>query len=250
MNYFYITDKGKVRDHNEDCVSVIENQSGEILMAIADGMGGHKAGEVASSLAIKHLEEKFLSKNAIGSRENAIKFLDEITEKISKSIFSYADECPLSRGLGTTLVVSIITNEYILVGNIGDSSCYVLKKGKLYKVTIDHTYVNLLLKNGDITKEEAEIHPRRNILMRALGANNPIEIDKFDVDIDKDLNGLIMCSDGLSNLVSKEQIAKVLDNEESIEQQVFRLLRKANNRGGHDNISIAYITFDEDNFNV
>ena len=154
-------------------------------------------------------------------------------------IFDYTSKNPDSKGMGTTLVVAIKTNDYILYGNIGDSSGYVIKNEKLHKVTKDHTLVNLLVSTGELTEEEAKYHPRKNVLMRALGANDPIEIDIFDVDTS--VKGLFLCSDGLTNMLTDEQIEKILNSNLSIEEAVVKLIRKSNSRGGTDNISIAYL---------
>lgn len=141
--------------------------------------------------------------------------------------------------MGTTLVCAIKTQDYLLYGNIGDSSGFVIKNKKLHKVTKDHTLVNLLVSTGELTEEEAKYHPRRNVLMRALGANNPIDIDIFDVD--PKIDGIFLCSDGLTNMLTNDQIEKVLDSQLTIEEQLEKLIKKANARGGNDNISVAYL---------
>lgn len=247
MKYFYVSDKGQIREHNEDSVNIIKNLNNEVAIALADGMGGHKAGEVASNLAIKHVEETFLNMEKLGDKKSAIKYLNDLAEKINQSIFNYADENPDAKGLGTTFVIALVTRDYILCGNIGDSSGMVLKNNVLHKITNDHTLVNLLLKSGEITEEEASNHPRKNIVMNALGANDPVTIDIFDIDTD--IDGILLCSDGLTDLVTIPQIEKVLNNDESISEQLDRLVRKANNRGGNDNISIAYLTLESGDIN-
>ncbi|MDD3048599.1 MAG: Stp1/IreP family PP2C-type Ser/Thr phosphatase [Bacilli bacterium] len=240
MQSYYLTDAGKVREHNEDNVIILKNGNNEYLMAVADGMGGHRAGEIASSIAIDHLNKKFTELEKIGDKANAVNFLRDVVNEINDDIFKYTSENLESKGMGTTLVVSIITKEYLLFGNIGDSSGYVLKEDKLYKVTKDHTLVNLLVSTGELTKEEAKTHPRKNVLMKALGANNPAELDIFDVDMS--VTSILLCSDGLTNMLNDEQIEKVLINEElTIEDKVIRLIKKSYNRGGTDNISIAYL---------
>lgn len=238
MQTFYMTDAGKVRTHNEDNVTIISNNN-EFILAVADGMGGHKAGEVASNIAIEHITESFESMQSLGKKEDAIDWLRQVVREINDNIFSYTNKHPESKGMGTTLVIAVKTDEYILYGNIGDSSGYVVKNKKLHKVTKDHTLVNLLVSTGELTPEQAKFHPRKNLLTRALGANDPIEIDIFDVD--NTINGLFLCSDGLTNLVTDEQIEKVLNSNLSIEEQVEKLIKKSNMRGGTDNISIAYL---------
>ena len=145
--------------------------------------------------------------------------------------------------MGTTLVLALYTKDYLLFGNIGDSSGFVLKNNELFKITKDHTLVNLLVKNGELTEEEEKNHPKKNILMRALGANNPIEVDIFLVE--EEVDGVFLCSDGLTTMLNKEQIEKVLSQNNSLEENIIKLIRKANVRGGLDNISIACLKFKE-----
>lgn len=239
MNYYYLTDPGKVRDHNEDSVIITENYGKEILMAVADGRGGHRAGEVASSIAITHIASRFKEISSIGNKEDAINWIKDAVSEANMKIYKYTEEHPESQGMGTTLVVAILTPEFLLFGNIGDSSGFVVKKNKMYKITNDHTLVNLLVKSGEITEDEAEHHPRKNVLMKALGATNTVEMDIFDVE--HDVEGILLCSDGLTNMLDKEQIEKVIDEDLTPEEKVVKLIHKSNNRGGNDNISIAYL---------
>lgn len=239
METFYLTDTGIVRDHNEDSVIIIKNNEGSYLMAIADGMGGHRAGEVASSIAISYLGKRFNESFFKMSKVDAIEWLRSSANEINSLIFKHSDENPESKGMGTTLVCALVTNDYILFGNIGDSSGFVMKGGKLHKVTYDHTLVNLLVTAGELTAEEAKNHPKKNILMNALGINDPVEIDIFDCSMD--IDEILLSSDGLTSMVDNEIIEKVLVSDLSVEEKVVKLIRKANNRGGNDNISIAYL---------
>lgn len=237
--YSFLTDPGKVRDHNEDCVTVMKNASGEYLLAVCDGMGGHTGGEIASSIAITHIEKRFSAISSVGNKEDAIAFLKDIVSEANVSIYKYTAEHPESSGMGTTVVLAVLTKDFLLFGNIGDSSGYVFKNDKLHKITYDHTLVNLLVKSGELTEEEAKDHPRKNVLMRALGANMTVEMDIFDVETDVD--GIFLCSDGLTNMLDDEQIAKVLSSDLTIDEKLQKLIYKSNNRGGTDNISIAYL---------
>ena len=243
MKSFYLTDAGKVRSHNEDSVIIVKNKDGDYLMAVADGMGGHSAGEVASSIAISYLGKSFNESFSNMEKVKAVNWLRESVLDINELIFSYVKDHPESRGMGTTLVVALVTKDYILFGNIGDSSGYVIKDNNLHKVTYDHTLVNLLLKAGELTEEEAKDHPKKNVLMKALGANDPIDIDILDCDTD--ISSILLCSDGLTNMLDNEQIEKVLLSELDIEDKVIKLIRKSNNRGGTDNISVAYLSLEE-----
>ena len=242
MKTYYQTDPGKVRSHNEDSVNIVENASGEYLVVVADGMGGHKAGEVASSLAVNELSKRFSSISSIGTKEEAVVWLKEIIDEVNVKILKYAEEHVDANGLGTTCVCALITPEFLLFGNIGDSSGFVYKNNKLYKVTKDHTLVNILLENGELTESAARIHPQKNVLMKALGAAEVIEMDIFDVE--RDVDGVFLCSDGLTNMMSVEQIEKVLNDKDlELEGQVGKMIMKANMRGGTDNITIACVRF-------
>lgn len=239
MDYFYLTDPGKVRDHNEDSVIISENLTGEVFMAVADGMGGHKAGEVASSIAISHIGTRFREMSSVGNKEDAISWLKEAVSEANNLIYKYTEEHPESEGMGTTIVIALLTKEFLLFGNIGDSSGFVIKNKKLHKVTTDHTLVNLLVKSGELTEEEAKDHPRKNVLMKALGATSAVEMDVFDVETN--IDGILLCSDGLTNMLENDQIEKVLHEEQNVEEKVRKLIYKANNRGGNDNISVALL---------
>ena len=239
MEFAYITDPGKVRDHNEDSVIVVKNASGEYLMAVADGMGGHNGGEIASSIAISHIGKRFTEISSVGNKEDAINFIKDMVSECNLLINKYTEEHPESVGMGTTLVLSLITPAFLLFGNLGDSSGFVIKNGRLEKITSDHTLVNLLVKSGELTEEEAKDHPNRNVLMKALGSLTTVEMDVFDVETDVD--GILLCSDGLTNMLEFDQIARVLNEDLTPEEKVNKLVIKSNNRGGTDNISIAYL---------
>ena len=243
MRYGYLTDPGKIRERNEDSVIIVENMSGEVLLCVADGMGGHKDGEVASSIAITHISKRFKSISSVGNKEDAINWIQSTVSEANVEIFKYISNHPESVGMGTTIVLAVLTPSFLLFGNIGDSSGYVLKNNKLHKITVDHTLVNLLVKSGDLTEDEAREHPRKNVLMKALGANTNVEMDIFNVELN--IDGIMLCSDGLTNMLDDTQIAKVLTGEGSIEEKLQKLVFKSNNRGGSDNISIAYLIKEE-----
>ena len=239
MRSFYLTDVGKVRDHNEDSVIILKNHNNDYMLAVADGMGGHRAGEVASSIAItylgKHFEETFYNLN----KEQAILWINDSIDAINKQIFKHEEVDNLSVGMGTTLVIALYTSDYLLFGNIGDSSGFVLKNNHLHKITVDHSLVNLLVEAGELTLEEAKDHPRKNVLMKALGASLEVEADIFDCD--PDVDGILLASDGLTNMLEISKIESIVSSSEEIEEKVVSLIQKANNLGGTDNISIAYL---------
>ena len=240
MKSFYLTDTGKVRSHNEDSVTIVKNSANEMLMIVADGMGGHGAGEVASSMVVTHIGARFSELSTIGTKLDAVNWLKENVDEINNNIIKYGEENPDSSGLGTTVVMALLTKEFLIFCNIGDSSGFVLKNGVLHKITKEHTLVNFLVETGELSPEEALNHPKKNVLMKALGAADKQELDVFDVD--PNVDAIMLASDGLTNMLSKDQIEKVL-NEEGIneEEKLIKLIKKCNARGGTDNISIAYL---------
>jgi len=241
MKTCYMTDSGRVRSHNEDSVTILKNASDEYLLIVADGMGGHRKGEVASSIAVSRLGKRFNDIPSIGSKLDAVNWLNDNINEINKEILEYGEKNIDSKGLGTTVVTALLTKNYLIFGNIGDSSGYVIKNNKLHKVTKDHTLVNLLVDAGNLTEDEAKTHPKKNVLMKALGAAEKADLDIFDVDMESE--AIMLCSDGLTNMLTEEQIEKVLIDEElEIEEKVEKLIMKCNARGGNDNISIAYLT--------
>ncbi len=240
MQTYYQTDSGKVRSHNEDSVVIVKNVSDEYLMVVADGMGGHRAGEVASSMVVSEMGSRFSNLGSIGTKEEAVNWLKSIIDEINIKILHYAEEHIDATGLGTTCVCAVLTREFLIFGNIGDSSGFVKKDGKLYKVTKDHTLVNILVESGELSMEEAKIHPQKNVIMKALGATEKVEVDIFDVETN--IDEIVLCTDGLTNMLTVEQIEKVLNDPElSIEEKVNKLIMKSNARGGNDNITIAYL---------
>ena len=243
MKSFYLTDSGRVRSHNEDSVTIVKNLSGEHLMIVADGMGGHRAGEIASSMAVTHLGSRFSNLSTIGTKFDAVNWLNENINTINTNILKYTEENPESTGMGTTVVLAVVTKDFLIFGNIGDSSGFVFKNKKLHKITKDHTLVNLLVETGEIAPEEALNHPKKNVLMKALGTETRQVLDTFDVDTNVD--AIMLCSDGLTNMLTVEQIEKVLNDDElRIEDKLIKIIKKCNARGGTDNISIAYLVKD------
>ena len=244
MKTFYLTDAGKVRDHNEDSVTIVRNEEGDYLMAIADGMGGHSAGEVASSIAIGYLGRHFQESFRHMSKVDAVNWIRDAVNEINQLIFQHERTHPESKGMGTTLVMAVLTKEFLLFGNVGDSSGFVMKDQNLHKVTYDHTLVNLLVSAGELTREEASVHPKKNVLMKALGAAQEVDVDIFDCDMD--ISEILLSSDGLTGMLDREGIEKVLLSEGSVKEKVQKLVKKANNRGGTDNISVAYLVREEE----
>ena len=214
-------------------------------MIVADGMGGHRAGEIASSMVVTQIGTRFSNLSTIGSKMDAVKWLKENVDEVNASILKYGEEHPESMGLGTTVVMALLTKDFLIFVNIGDSSGYVLKNKVLHKITKEHTLVNFLVETGELTPEEAINHPKKNVLMKALGASEKQELDIFDVD--PNVDAILLVTDGLTNMLTMDQVEKVLNDDElKYEDNLIKLIRKCNARGGTDNISIAYLVKDSD----
>lgn len=244
MRSFYLTDVGKVRSHNEDSVIILKNHNNEYLLAVADGMGGHRAGEVASSIAITYLAHHFQESFYNLTKDEAIIWINDSIDSINTAIFNHEKDHPESIGMGTTLVTALYTKDYLLFGNIGDSSGFIIKNKKIHKVTVDHSLVNLLVEAGELTEEQAKTHPRKNVLMKALGASQNVEADIFECSVD--IDGILLASDGLTNMLEISKIEDVINSKEEIEEKIVNLIQKANNNGGLDNISVAYLEKDKE----
>lgn len=233
--YAYKSDIGRVRISNEDEVIAVKNSNRDVLLAVADGMGGHKKGDYASKKTIELLLEAFQKKNGFFSIFEAKIWLINVVKKINKTIFEIQDKNEAYKGMGTTLCLALIYKNHIVVVNAGDSRCYILKKERLYQITEDQTYVNYLLKSGQITKKEALTHPKRHHLINAIGL---YPSSAFDIDIyGYSGESIFICSDGLYNNVSFAEIEVNLNTTNSVSEKVDSLINLGNYNGGSDNIS-------------
>ncbi|WP_338216396.1 Stp1/IreP family PP2C-type Ser/Thr phosphatase [Lacticaseibacillus salsurivasis] len=239
MEYTYRTDIGRKRPNNQDYVGLFANLAGSTLAIVADGMGGHQGGDVASEMAVSHLGYAFESTSTTDV-ETIVRWLifelqqenDVILEKAKR----YAD----LMGMGTTLVAVIISGSRFVVANIGDSRAYLYRGGHLLQITEDHSLVNELVKTGELTPEEAQRFPQRNVITRSLGVSEDVDADVTIYDMEYD-DYLLLCSDGLTNQVSDEEIAKVIASPTPIGEKAEQLIAMANAAGGPDNISALII---------
>jgi PPM family protein phosphatase len=245
MKAVFMTDKGKIRQHNEDNGGIFLNLAGERLAIVADGMGGHRAGDIASEMALVSLRELWEKTNEIGTAEDAETWLLDHINKVNQEILQHSqnhDEC---EGMGTTIVAAICTNRFTSIAHIGDSRCYMLNEIGFKQITEDHSLVNELVRSGQITKEDAEKHPRKNVLLRALGTEPNVEMDIKTITFEEgDL--LLLCSDGLSNKVKESEMVDSLALEVPLEQKASRLIELANFYGGEDNITLVIVEFYDD----
>ncbi len=236
----FLTDTGHVRSHNEDSGGIFFNLDHQILAVVADGMGGHSAGDVASKLVTTTLHNEWEKTESLTSPEDTEKWLQDNIQLANKKVFQYALEHEECRGMGTTVVAAICTKEFITIGHIGDSRCYLSNAYGFTQVTEDHSLVNELVRSGQLSKEDAEHHPRKHVLLRALGTEESITVDVKTISWEEQ-NYLLLCSDGLTNKVEDSELHQYLIESNSIEECVHTLINLANERGGEDNISIAII---------
>ena len=235
------SDIGKLRDMNQDSYYVSDLEKDDIkLFILADGMGGYKGGEIASSLAIASTRNFIINnfKNTKKDRASILRMLEEAIEYANMIVYEKSMEDEDLQDMGTTLDVCLIYNNKVFVGHVGDSRVYRIRKNIIRKLTTDHSYVEKLVKEGTITKEEAYNHPKKNMLMKALGCNSLVEPDVFCKGFLKD-DILLMCSDGLTNMLRDNEIYNLLLNNP--ERPEIALIDNANNLGGHDNITVIII---------
>ena len=230
-----LSDVGNVRKTNEDSVGYFEGSDIDIYV-VADGMGGHNAGEVASQLATKVIME-YIKQN-----HNSLEMKEVLTEGIkcaNKKIYDAASQSDSLKGMGTTITICFKKQNKMVVANVGDSSCYIIdNKRKLLKITRDHSLVQQLLDNGTITEESARTHPNKNIITRALGTNEIVEVDLFDVDLTNVIK-CILCTDGLTNDVTySEMYDIIIKNENNNTSSCKMLVDLGKSKGGRDNISV------------
>ncbi|HEV8623308.1 MAG TPA: Stp1/IreP family PP2C-type Ser/Thr phosphatase [Acidimicrobiia bacterium] len=221
------TDVGRGRPENEDS-HLVDPEDG--LYAVADGMGGHRAGEVASATAIDALKSAYLG----GQR------LDEAVEAANAAVFARAAEDAALRGMGTTLTAIALQDSTALLGHVGDSRAYLMRDGAVAQVTEDHSLVEQLVREGRLTPEEAQNHPQRAIITRALGVDPDVQVDTYRIDL-KPGDRLMICSDGLTNMLSDDTIAQTLRRHADPQQAADTLVDMANQAGGDDNITVVLV---------
>lgn len=241
-----ISDVGKVRDINEDNYCVINNVF--TLLVVADGMGGHNAGEIASAISIDKIKRHIMKYITLDMEDESIKgIIFEAFNRANKEIFERANANMSCDGMGTTTTLALYINSQLFVGHIGDSRAYIIRNGTIEQITEDHSLVAELVRNGSITETEAMRHPQKNVITKALGTNKNIKADVFKMNTEpKDI--LVLCTDGLSNFIQSVEIEKVVSESNSIEEACERLVLMANKRGGYDNITVLIAKNDEVKF--
>lgn len=240
MKGFAKTDVGKAREMNQDYYSIPSSESDLQLYILADGMGGYNGGEIASRLAAEttknYIQNNF--KKIEHDKEAILKLVKDAMEYANMVVYEESKKDENLQGMGTTLDVCFIYNSKIYIGHVGDSRIYLIKKDIARKITKDHSYVQQLVEDKKITREEAEHHPKKNMLLKALGCISYVEPDIRARNLEKD-DILLMCSDGLTNMVEESKIYEVV--RENKEKAPEILVNLANNAGGYDNITVITI---------
>ena len=240
MRAFAKTDVGKAREINEDYYYISKPEDKLQIFIVADGMGGYNGGEIASRLAtataLSYIQSNF--ETVAKEKEEILKLVKSAMEYANMVVYEKSKENKELEGMGTTLEICLIYNNRVFIGHVGDSRIYRIRKEFMRKLTQDHSYVQKLVKDGTITKEEAEMHPKKNMLMKALGCNAFVEPDVSVKGFLRD-DIILMSSDGLTNMVKQEDIFKIAKG--NIEKAPIRLVDLANENGGLDNITVVVI---------
>ena len=223
-----ITDTGRKRRRNEDAY-VCEPP----LFAIADGMGGAQAGEVASRLAAAALKES--GSKTLGGEER----ISDLIQEANRRVYDRSSTDPNTSGMGTTITVALVENGNVAFGHVGDSRAYLIRDGRMEQVTEDHSLVNELMKSGKLSREEAETHPQRSVITRALGTDPDVDADTFTIEA-KSGDIFLLCSDGLTDMVGEREILELVErNRQDIDAALKSLVKAANRSGGEDNITVV-----------
>lgn len=235
------TDKGIVRDSNQDAYAVGEFSDEVVWSVVCDGMGGAAGGNIASALAVKVISDKINASYREKMRDTSIhNMLDSALTAANIEVYDFAEAKPELRGMGTTVVCAIVRDNQAFIAHAGDSRAYIANNGSIRQLTTDHSMVQDLLSRGKITSEEAEHHPNKNIITRAVGVDKTIDIDFAQVDLSDD-DVLLLCTDGLSNYVSNDEMVEIMSDGKHY-AFADRLVTQANKNGGGDNITVVIIS--------
>lgn len=235
MRSAYGTDVGKKRKNNEDALYVCDDESSINYFIVADGMGGHNAGEVASKNAIKEVAEFLNIQNEI-SQDTVLKAI----EKANADIYEMSKTDKKLNGMGTTIVLAVADDENILIAHVGDSRAYLISDNNITRLTTDHSWVQELINSGTLTQSEAKDHPQKNVITRAIGISGDVKTDLL-LRGWKEKDILLLCTDGLNTLVEDNEILEIIKNSSDLDKMVFKLIDLANTRGGNDNITVVLV---------
>lgn len=244
MQIEFQTSVGRKRKNNQDTVGVYKNKYQITLAIVADGMGGHQAGDTASYLAVTGLGDVW-EETMLTQKEEVCEWLIQHIQEENARIFDKGSTHPEMFGMGTTIVAVVILEKEVILAHVGDSRAYIVRNEEMKQLTDDHSLVNELIKTGEISVEMAQNHPKKNILVRSIGVPGEVEVDMSTVERqEKDI--FLLCSDGLTNMLSNDEIKDILLENASLKERVNRLIEEANAAGGTDNITVLLIDFDDE----
>lgn len=246
VKYTVESDIGRRRSTNEDRAAFFERSKELKLAIVADGMGGHNAGDIASEMAIVDLEKFFREADVavFNTVESSKEWLRAVVSELNYKMYHYSLKNEGCQGMGTTLIACLINQDQLLISHVGDSRLYYFTNEEIRLVTRDHSYVNMLVDLGKINEEEAKNHPRKNAIVKAVGTETSIEPDFFEIQIGE-ASYVLICSDGLSNKLAEGEIAAVLALSMPLADKGKKLVQLANECGGEDNISLVLMSYDE-----
>lgn len=242
--YFTVeSDIGLKRSVNEDRAAFIERPDHFKLAVLADGMGGHNAGDIASEMTIQEMKQAFLQVETeiLEDVELRKRWLQNTVSQINEQIYIYSLSHEGCEGMGTTVIAAVLDEQHSSICHVGDSRVYHFTESSYQLITRDHSFVNALLEKGAISEEEALNHPKKNLILKAVGTEATIESDLFDVPLTEE-SYLLICSDGLSNKLTPEEMAAILTLPLSLKDKGKKLVQLANDSGGEDNISLILIS--------
>ena len=237
---------GNIREINQDYVIHKQLSENEALAVLCDGMGGHKAGEVASKLTCEYIVEHFESHSPFCNDEDIQAWLHQLINNANQHLMQLSTQNEDYEGMGTTVVVCYIKDDFGYISHVGDSRCYYCHNDEIMQLTRDDTLVNALVDYGTITKEQAKFHPRKNILLQAVGATEVLKISFIKHEFKHGL--LLLCSDGLNNSLYDQQLCDILVSQSNIENKAYELIKQSLEFGGNDNISFIILDKGEDKY--
>lgn len=243
MDMTILTDVGQRRTNNQDYANQYKNKAGKSMVFLADGMGGHRAGNIASEMAVTDLGAAWVA-TEISTINEVREWFAEYLEKENQQIHRIGQD-EEHKGMGTTLEAVAVIDDQVLFAHVGDSRIGLVRNGEYHQLTSDHSLVNALLKAGQITEEEAAHHPQRNIITQSIGQKDELQPDFGMVTVEAG-DFIVINSDGLTNMISGDEIRDIVVSDLSIEEKAKTLIRFANNAGGLDNITVVLIRFAEE----
>ena len=243
MEISILTDVGQRRTNNQDYANQYKNKAGKSMIFLADGMGGHRAGNIASEMAVTNLGAAWVA-TEISTINEVREWFAENLEKENQQIHRIGQD-EEHKGMGTTLEAVAIIDDQVLFAHVGDSRIGLVRNGEYHQMTSDHSLVNALLKAGQITEEEAAHHPQRNIITQSIGQKDELQPDFGMVTVEAG-DFIVINSDGLTNMISGDEIRDIVVSDLSVEEKAKTLVRFANNAGGLDNITVVLIHFAEE----